>query len=159
MALFDEPPVMDPHLALAAVQGTYWTIEHQVCAKAAVGAVLSQELGPSDDDGLLTLYDLVPEEWCAPDRSAATKLLAENIAFAVLDAWMRAVRQEISSPAGQQSTEHLRNRAIVAAEYRLHCSPHEWTDEDSEAMARYIIALHGPATSRMPSPSVGRDGL
>ena len=50
----------------------------------------------------------------------------------------------------------LKDRAIVAAEYRLHCSPHEWTDADSEAMARYIIALHGPATSRMtlsPDPS------
>jgi hypothetical protein len=47
--------------------------------------------------------------------------------------------------------DKLKDRAIVAAEYRLHCSPHEWTDDDSEAMARYILALHGPAISRMPS--------
>jgi hypothetical protein len=34
----------------------------------------------------------------------------------------------------------LEPRALVAAEYRLMCSPHEWTDEDSEAMARYVFA-------------------
>ena len=31
-------------------------------------------------------------------------------------------------------------RAIVAAEYRLCCSPHEWTDEDSLAMAQFTFA-------------------
>lgn len=102
MSLFGPEPVFDEKQAVAAVQGTWWTIEHQACAKAAVDAVLNQDLGPSDDEGTLTLYDLVPEEWCAPDRSAATKLIAENIAFAVLDAWMRAVRAEIVMPAGEQ---------------------------------------------------------
>lgn len=37
----------------------------------------------------------------------------------------------------------LEARAVVAAEYRLCCSPHEWTDEDSEAMAKYVIAARG----------------
>lgn len=54
--------------------------------------------------------------------------------------------------------DQLKDRAIVAAEYRLHCSPHEWTDDDSEAMARYIIALHGPATSRMHTVSAQPSG-
>jgi len=95
MSVFETHPGFDPEQAIAALQGTYWTIQHQACAKAAVDAVLYQDLGPSDDEGALTLYDLVPEVWCAPDRSAATKLIAENIAFAVLDAWMKAVRAEI----------------------------------------------------------------
>ena len=34
----------------------------------------------------------------------------------------------------------LEPRAIVAAEYRLNSSPHEWTDEDSLAMARFAVA-------------------
>lgn len=34
----------------------------------------------------------------------------------------------------------LEGRAVVAAEYRICCSPHEWTDEDSLAMARYVLA-------------------
>ena len=34
----------------------------------------------------------------------------------------------------------LRDRAVVAAMYRLNCSPHEWTRADSEAVARYVMA-------------------
>ena len=34
----------------------------------------------------------------------------------------------------------FRDRAVAAALYRLNCSPHEWTDADSEAMARYVMA-------------------
>ena len=34
----------------------------------------------------------------------------------------------------------LRDRAVTGAAYRLNGSPHEWTDEDGEAMARYVIA-------------------
>ena len=37
--------------------------------------------------------------------------------------------------------EKLRNRAVVAADYRLNCSPHEWTDEDSLAMAKFIRCM------------------
>lgn len=95
MSLFGPEPKFNADEALKAISGTHWTIEHQACAKAAVDAVYNLDLGPSDDEGTLTLYDLVPEEWCAPDRSAATNLLAESIAFAVLDAWMTAARAEI----------------------------------------------------------------
>lgn len=99
MNLFGPEPAFDAQQAVAAVQGTWWTIKHQACAIAAVDAVLNQGLGPSDDEGTLTLYDIVPDVWCAPDRMEATKLIAENIAFAVLDAWMQAVRAEIVKAA------------------------------------------------------------
>jgi len=61
------------------------------------------------------------------------------------------IRYDQYDDAVRADMADLKGRAIVAAEYRLHCSPHEWTDDDSEAMARYIIALHGPAISRMPT--------
>jgi hypothetical protein len=34
----------------------------------------------------------------------------------------------------------LRDRAAAAALYRLNCSPHEWTDAESDAIARYVTA-------------------
>lgn len=40
-----------------------------------------------------------------------------------------------------KSAAELRERAEVAAAYRLMCSPHEWTDADSLAMARYVAAV------------------
>src|SRR5690606_22185333 len=42
-------------------------------AKAAAKAVAEYEIGPAKDpDEMLTLFDLVPEAWCAPDRKAET---------------------------------------------------------------------------------------
>jgi len=84
-----------------ALAGTWWTREREDVAKAIVRAVNCLELGPSDDEDCLTIYDLVPEVWCAPDRSAATDLIAENVAFAVLDAWLTAARASLSSCAGE----------------------------------------------------------
>ena len=33
----------------------------------------------------------------------------------------------------------LQDRATVAAAYRLNCSPHEWTEVDSLAMAQFVV--------------------
>lgn len=49
--------------------------------------------------------------------------------------------------------EELRERAETAALYRLTCSPHEWSDKDSLAMAAFIAAL---AISRGPFDSLAQ---
>lgn len=51
----------------------------------------------------------------------------------------------IAELGAKQSALH--GRAWVAAEYRVAGSPHEWTDEDALAMARFILAGPKPATS------------
>ena len=46
---------------------------------------------------------------------------------------------------GSGDAGELHGRAWVAAEYRVAGSPHEWTDADSLAMARFILAGPPPA--------------
>ncbi|MBB2959909.1 hypothetical protein [Methylobacterium sp. R2-1] len=53
-----------------------------------------------------------------------------------------------------QCPEDLHGRAWVAAEYRVAGSPHEWTDEDSLAMARFILA--GPRPGASDSTCTGK---
>ena len=77
-----------------------WTIQNQPVAKALCNAVTACALGPSDDDGMLVLYDLIPDEWCVPDRSTVTDDIAENIAFAALDAWLTAARKALEDNNG-----------------------------------------------------------
>lgn len=81
-----------------AIQSTAWTIANQPVAKALCQAVEHCPLGPSDDDGTLSLYDLIPEVWCGPDPTQAVREIAENIAFSALDAWFIAARAALSEP-------------------------------------------------------------
>lgn len=79
-----------------ALRSTQWTVANQNVAKALCEAVACCALGPSDDDGTLTLYDIIPDVWCVPDRFAATNDIAEQIAFTALEAWLTAARAALA---------------------------------------------------------------
>lgn len=79
-----------------ALRSTHWTVANQTVAKALCEAVAVCALGPSDDEGNLTLYDIIPDVWCVPDRFAATNDIAEQIAFTALEAWLTAARATLA---------------------------------------------------------------
>lgn len=84
-----------------ALRSTQWTVANQTVTKALCEAVACCALGPSDDDGTLTLYDIIPDVWCVPDRFAATNDIAEQIAFTALEAWLTAARTALRARGGE----------------------------------------------------------
>lgn len=53
----------------------------------------------------------------------------------------------ICEPLPPDALKQLRDRAVTAAAYRLSCSPHEWTDADSEATAQFTFAAIAEAAT------------
>lgn len=74
----------------------------------------------------------------ANDRACGAR--PQKVYDAMIAAGMSDVLTELDEARRDARAIELEPRAIVAAEYRLMCSPHEWTDEDSAAMARYVFA-------------------
>ena len=63
----------------------------------AAKAISNCQLGPSDDDGWLYLYDLIPEEWCSPDRFVASNEMAERLADMAIAEWITDARKALDT--------------------------------------------------------------
>ena len=62
---------------------------------SAAKAIRNYALGPSDNDGHLYLYDLIPEEWCSPNRLVVSDEMAERLADVAIGQWIVDARQAL----------------------------------------------------------------
>lgn len=76
-----------------------WTVGDTTGAEAACKAIRSCEIGPGEgEDDMLTIYDLIPDVWCAPDRTTEVTRVCEHLAWAAISAWLTAHRDRPEPP-------------------------------------------------------------